>query len=347
MDVANLLSTDEPKSSRSHQVVQPDTQDITPGHHYATRRSHHGYPNPQQADAPGRPAHGLQSHVVDSTNPLTQDSAPTFRPKDVAFELIIDSATSYKARLPMRVQIYPHDSTESIITTVKNFHGLYDPAIQGVNFEDAQGRVIIARYENFADNATVYVRVVYDQSPSCVHGNVPAYLSTSPRRLHALDNAPQLLPSLQPSQILQYGQGPSRPASRIASKRSTSPVADLGGKGFSSQQNRSRLRSRDASLLASFEEGHHDHHTHSDSDGGAGSVTSSRKADNTAARAEISTENIVEGGRRKRTKFESSVRLQSDVLYPEPVLLTSVGATPVRTSSGPRLLLCLLDISSA
>ena len=344
MDVANLLSTDEPKSSRSHQVIQPTTQDITAGHHYATRRSHNGYPHSQQADTRSMPAHSLEPHIVNPTNPLAQDSAATFRPKDVAFELIIDSATSYKARLPMRVQIYPHDSTESIITTVKNFHGLYDPSIQGVNFEDAQGRVIIARYENFSDNATVYVRVVYDQSPSYLHGTVPAYLSTSPRRLHALDNAPQLLPSLQPSQILQYG---SRPASRVASKRSTSPVADLGGKGFSSQQNRSRLRSRDASLLASFEEGHHDHHTHSDSDGGAGSVTSSRKAENTAARAEISTENIVEGGRRKRTKFESSVRMQSDVLCLGPVLLTAVGITPVRTSSGSRLLLCLLDISSA
>lgn len=49
---------------------------------------------------------------------------------------------------------------------------------------------------------------------------------------------------------------------------------------------------------------------YSSSDGGAGSVTSSRKArSEQLASAEISTTNIVEGNRRKRAKFESSVSL--------------------------------------
>ena len=50
-----------------------------------------------------------------------------------------------------------------------------------------------------------------------------------------------------------------------------------------------------------------DPHAASDSDGGpASSVTGSRKAEPLAS-ADISLDNIVEGGRRKRAKFESSV----------------------------------------
>jgi hypothetical protein len=47
---------------------------------------------------------------------------------------------------------------------------------------------------------------------------------------------------------------------------------------------------------------------YSSSDNGRDSVTSSRKAKSELASAEISLDNIVEGGRRKRAKFESSVR---------------------------------------
>jgi hypothetical protein len=47
---------------------------------------------------------------------------------------------------------------------------------------------------------------------------------------------------------------------------------------------------------------------YSSSDGGHGSVSSSRKAKSEQlSSAEISLDNIVEGGRRKRAKFESSV----------------------------------------
>ena len=49
------------------------------------------------------------------------------------------------------------------------------------------------------------------------------------------------------------------------------------------------------------------------SDGEGGSVTSSRKArSEQLASAEISLDNIVEGNRRKRAKFESSVSLRED-----------------------------------
>jgi hypothetical protein len=47
---------------------------------------------------------------------------------------------------------------------------------------------------------------------------------------------------------------------------------------------------------------------YSSSDGGHGSVTSSKRGKADKVNAEISLENIVEGGRRfKRAKFESSV----------------------------------------
>jgi len=63
------------------------------------------------------------------------------------------------------------------------------------------------------------------------------------------------------------------------------------------------------SVVGSFEDGNNDAaNGYSSSDGGAGSVSGSRKARSEQfARAEISLENVVEGGRRKRAKFESSV----------------------------------------
>jgi hypothetical protein len=51
-------------------------------------------------------------------------------------------------------------------------------------------------------------------------------------------------------------------------------------------------------------------HGYSDSDGGHGSVTSSRKA-RSEMTADISLGNILQEGRRKRAKFESSVRLHN------------------------------------
>jgi hypothetical protein len=69
------------------------------------------------------------------------------------------------------------------------------------------------------------------------------------------------------------------------------------------------MKSRGSSTHGS----HHDPNSdavngYSSSDGGHGSVSGSRKAKSEQlASAEISLDNIVEGGRRKRAKFESSV----------------------------------------
>ena len=94
----------------------------------------------------------------------------TATPKSVAFELLFTDSPQYRARLPMRVQIYPHDTTDSIVTTVKNFYGLYSSPTcsKGVSFEDEQSNTLIARYENFRNNMVVYVRVIEEpaQNPA-------------------------------------------------------------------------------------------------------------------------------------------------------------------------------------
>ena len=82
----------------------------------------------------------------------------------------------------MRVQIYPHDTTESIVTTVKNFYGLYagPGGAKGVSFEDEQGNTLIARYENLRNNMIVYVRVIEEASNTSATYRPPSYHSASP-----------------------------------------------------------------------------------------------------------------------------------------------------------------------
>jgi hypothetical protein len=213
---------------------------------------------------------------------------PEFRPlaKNVTFEYLLNENSSQRARLPMRVNIYPHDGTESIIATVKNFYGLYDG--NGVSFEDRNGNTLIARFENFADKQTVYVRVIED-TPS--NTATPSH-TTSPRR-------PRLGPAFELSQLV--GHSISRPSSRATKKRSASPVSNSGHRSNSVSTIKSRAKkSRMGSAYGDVDD--------SDSDVGNASVTSSRRGkSDVVASAEISVDNIVEGGRRKRARFDSSV----------------------------------------
>jgi hypothetical protein len=107
----------------------------------------------------------------------------------------------------------------------------------------------------------------------------------------------------------------SRPASRAARQRSNSPQSGRGRRSASASTNPKRIRpsakSRTGSAHSSFADALGDAaNGYSDSDGGNGSVSSSRRnrAEQLAS-AEISLDNIVEGGRRKRAKFDSSVSL--------------------------------------
>lgn len=256
-------------------------------------------------------------------------------PKNVAFELLFDGPNT-RARLPMRVQIFPHDTTDSILTTVKNFYGLYDGAAAGVSFEDERGNTLIARYENLRNGMIVYVRVLPDYSqPAFPHGRVGwnSVSPISPAKAPHLDAAFQMPPP-QLSQHNVLEDHLSRPNSRVARKRSASPRAN---RSLSAPKNRSRpgVKSRDTSMPRNMEDLNSDAmNGYSDSDGGAGSVTSSFKArSEQLASAEISVDNIVEGGRRKRAKFESS-ELPLFVPPQVPAANSISSISPQRRSNG-------------
>jgi len=193
----------------------------------------------------------------------------------------------------MRVNIFPHDTTDSIITTVKNFYGLYER--RGVVFEDRHGNTLIARYENFDHNMVVYVRVTAEDPDIDEYQSVTR-LSNSPRRPR-LDEAFQMLPPT---------------LARAVGRQSESPQPGRGRRSASASTNAKRPRlaakSRGPSSHGSFADGNVDANNYSDSEGGDASVTSSRRSrKEQVASAEISVDNIVEGGRRKRAKFDSSV----------------------------------------
>ena len=253
------------------------------------------------------------------TTSLSPFGSPT--PKSVAFELLFLESPQYRARLPMRVQIFPHDTTDSIVTTVKNFYGLYagPGGAKGVSFEDDQGNTLIARYENLHNNMVVYVRVIDEPSqapggygPSSYHSGSPVLASAYyPGDGHHMP---------PPAQALSYGQPLSRPTSRTSRKRSISPIGGRGRRSTSVSTNppplkksrsRSGFKSRGSSAHGSFADNHSDAmNGYSSGDGAPGSVSSKTKSEH-IGNTEISLDNIVEGGRRKRAKFESSVSLHS------------------------------------
>lgn len=219
--------------------------------------------------------------------------APT--PKNVAFELLFLESPQYRARLPMRVQIYPHDTTDSIVTTVKNFYGLYSgpTGSKGVSFEDELGNTLIARYENFRNNMIVYVRVIEEASMASLEAHHYRGLHMSADSYYGGEG--YALPQRFGPEMAQSPQ-----------RRSPSPY---GSRGRRSDSTSTKGHSRSTKSRA-----HHNHaDTYADSmngyssgDGGAPSTTSARTKEQLGT-TDISVENIVEGGRRKRAKFESSV----------------------------------------
>jgi hypothetical protein len=231
-------------------------------------------------------------------------------PKNVAFELLFPESPQYRARLPMRVQIYPHDTTESIVTTVKNFYGLYSgpTGSKGVSFEDDHGNTLIARYENFRNNMVVYVRVI-EEPPATVGVFGPHNYHSAPvgaQAFYGADGYP-----LQD----RFSRETSRPSSRTSRKRSPSPnsngargrrSASAGTNPAASKKGRSRSsKTRGTSSHANGDAYSDSVNGYSSGDGAPGST--SGKAKEHLGNTEISVENIVEGGRRKRAKFESSV----------------------------------------
>ncbi len=356
MDVSNLLSYDAPQQSRPQlvgEVTQPEQQRF---HQYPTRRSvssnNQSQNDQRYAASPPIHLYGMDNQGGQSTYDLSPASPV---PKNVTFELLFDGETQYRARLPMRVQIFPHDTTDSIVTTVKNFYGLYEGATKGVSFEDERGNTLIARHENFRNHMVIYVRVIPDYSQASHSHGQAGCNSASPisanRIAHQLEDPPQMLLP-HPAQILNYGQPTSRPASRVAIKRSASPRSksrrsESAHKGHA----RAGMKSREASSHGNFDDMNSDAiNGYSSGDGGAGSVTSSRKArSEQLASAEISLDNILEGGRRKRAKFESSVSLarsRSSSSIPPLIHALCIGTTSFCATTSTSATFHLLNLAS-
>lgn len=259
------------RNGTSGSEPQHDTRHTTGNTHRSLRGQHStaapsGYPR-------GSPAKKGQKHVV--------------------FRLIDQKDPRIQARLPMRVMISPHDTTESIITTVKNFYGLYE---YGVSFENEEGISIIAACDNFDNDMTVYVRTV---APPPATVSDLTRDSASPKR-------PTLgAPFERRPPAHSNGHSPSRSAARSAGVRSVSPQSELGRRSASvapgAKPKVHRTKSKDHS-----QNGENDGYSSADNDNG--SVASSRRSKVEEIKAEITVDNIVEGGRRKRA-FESSVRI--------------------------------------
>ena len=162
----------------------------------------------------------------------------------------------------------------------------------------------------------VYVRVIEEHSAQPGVYGPSSYHSGSPVMQNGFyPGDAQNMPPPQPAQALNYGQPLSRPASRTSRKRSISPNSGRGRRSASASTNppplkksrsRSGFKSRGSSAHGSFADYSDGVNGYSSGDGAPGSVSSKTKSEH-IGNTEISLDNIVEGGRRKRAKFESSV----------------------------------------
>ena len=189
MDVSNLLSREPSERMTAAPSALPHV------HPYPTRQAvasqAHTAP-PDRRATPSMPRDDLDPSTSSVSSLDRTPAGQTTEPKLVAFELRFPEAPEHRARLPMRVNIHPHDTTDSIITTVKNFYGLYEGpgGVRGVTFEDDRANTLIARYENFDHGMTVIVRVVLEPA-------VPPYHATRRPRWPTASPGPRpyLLPS--------------------------------------------------------------------------------------------------------------------------------------------------------
>jgi hypothetical protein len=318
MELSSLLSNEHTADTNTSTF---DCSNLLPRTHSYSTRHAMAEPSANSADerltTPPAPYIDSIKPGTQGTHDITMSPYGSPTPKSVAFELLFPESPQFRARLPMRVQIFPHDTTESIVTTVKNFYGLYagPGGAKSVSFEDEQGNTLIARYENFQNNMIVYVRVIEETSTTPDAYGPPSYHSASPIMQQGYYTAElQNMPPPQPAQALSYGQPPSRPTSRNSSKRNDSPNGRGRRSASTSAQiqanknprSRSAYKSRGSSTHGSFTDLHSDHMNGYSSGDGAGSVSSRTKSEH-LGNTEISLDNIVEGGRRKRAKFESSV----------------------------------------
>jgi hypothetical protein len=242
-------------------------------------------------------------------SPQPQPAQPA---KIVTFELVLPGGAQARARLHMRVHIWPHDDTESIVSTVKNFFGIYPTANMsvGVSFESQEGNTLIARYENFSDGMVVLVRAV-EEPPVELH---PAYRSQAAQVNGIV---------ARPSDHSARDAAPTNQAqSASPMRRSPTPVNghNVFASGFFYKQ-RQQSTKNDGDYCDSVK-------SYSSGDSSSSSSASNRPKD-PIPNTEISVENIVEGGRRKRAKFESS-ELPLFAPLQMPATTSNPSGSPVR-----------------
>ncbi|KAJ2906598.1 hypothetical protein MKZ38_000853 [Zalerion maritima] len=304
MDLLSLAATQSEQHPPIHPPVPPyhqhqrsssasDFHSYQVYHHHRTSSLQHlnSGDTSMEAISPTSGPHGSSASVSHpgSVSPHQPQQQQQVVPKNVSFELYFPESPTYRARLPMRVSIYPHDTTDSIVTTVKNFYGLYSgpTTSMSISFQDGDGNTLIARYENFTNNMPVYVRVIEEaQANSSAFGFHPPPVGAQP---YYGDEGYQQPPMPAPPTV--------RPDSRTSHRRSPSP--NRGRRSASTSTNGKKGRSRSVknrNPSSGDDNGY--------SSGDAGSV--SGKAKEQIGNTEISLDNIVEGNRRKRAKFESS-----------------------------------------
>jgi hypothetical protein len=126
--------------------------------------------------------------------------------------------------------------------------------------------------------------------------------------------------AFQPASMEYSAQQPghhiSRPSSRTSRRRSPSPNGNSGRRSTSVSTNPAAKKGRARSTKNHSSNYDDSVNGYSSGDGAAGSVSS--KAKDQIGNTDISLENIVEGGRRKRAKFESSVSIRDSCFVPNP-----------------------------
>lgn len=196
---------------------------------------------------------------------------------------------------PKTFYIRPHDTTDSIMDTVKHLFGMSRQYDLGISLEDADGLSFIPSYENFLDGMPVYVRIEDSLRSNLVYRH-PYNL----RQSQGMSNRSSAFPtsrSVSPQSngrrstsatVMQLYGGRGRSLKRSALHLDSDAEQEM------IQQDGLWYRLPHQSLLPEDEE-------------------EPRTKAASVASADISVENIVEGSRRKRPKFSSDVRSHTAV----------------------------------
>lgn len=178
---------------------------------------------------------------------------------------------------PKTLHIFPHDTTDSITTTVKNMFGLGREEDSALSFQDPEGRYMILQHENFVDGMTVNIRV--EESPhrySCQF------------RQPLLDHRASGARSVSPSAARSRRSASAGGRSKIL-KRPAASYDWESGQDYAEHYAQDYFQQPPQQFLPEdYDE-------------------DQRGRVEPLASAEISLVNIVEGSRRKRPKFSSDV----------------------------------------